>query len=765
MQPTEQDRTGGGQDDAVTAVNVDLSNCDKELIHMPGLIQPHGVMLVLRPADLVILQASENTAALFGVPAAALFVKGLAALLGAGPAAAISAEIAHAGDRLDSGPLLLLSHVTSAPGGDCFHAIAHRAGDVLILEFERIETSQPHHAKVYSKVTGCIALLQSTTGLQDFLDLAVTQIRLFSGFDRVMAYRFAEDGSGMVVAEARRDDLNAYLGQHFPASDIPAPARRLFALTWLRHLPDVDYKPVRMLPEAGHQTDMSRAILRHVSVMYSSYLKNMRVRATMVMPLMKGGRLWGLISCMHHASPLHVPFETRMATELLAHMVSLLMAEQEDRETADYRLRMNEAIAVLVRQMAQEHVYHRGLHAREFGLLGWLDAAGAAFATDDGVILRGTTPTEMEVSGLAAWLRGRDDPAPVVAIDRLPQVYPPAEAFKATASGLLAIRPMRNGPDFVMWFRPELVQTAHWAGDPRKPVQVDVVDGEARLSPRVSFELWKETVRGRSAPWLACEIEAARMLRQAIAEVVLGRLNEELRRSNTELDNFAYVASHDLKEPLRGIHNFAHFLQRSADAKLTDEERGRIQTIIRLTQRMDDLTDALLKYSRVGRIDFSFEPVDMDELVRQTLDVLETRIAETSTTVRIPRCLPTVWGDRVRLAEVFSNLITNAIKYNDRPAGERWVEIGWRGEGAERAFYVRDNGIGIEAEYLERVFQIFRRLHARNEYGGGSGAGLTIARRTVERHGGRMWAESAGTGKGTTFLFTLGAAPSQAQPS
>ena len=162
------------------------------------------------------------------------------------------------------------------------------------------------------------------------------RIRTFTGYDRVMAYKFAEDGSGQVVAEAKREDLEPYLGLHYPATDIPAPARRMFGLSWLRHLPDVNYVPAQLIPEnhpvTGRPIDMSFAMLRSVSVMYSGYLKNMGVHSTMVMPLMKEGQLWGLISAMHHNGPRHVPYEARMAAEFLAHMLSLLMAAKEDAE-------------------------------------------------------------------------------------------------------------------------------------------------------------------------------------------------------------------------------------------------------------------------------------------------------------------------------------------------------------------------------------------------------------------------------------------------
>ncbi len=374
-------------------------------------------------------------------------------------------------------------------------------------------------------------------------------------------------------------------------------------------------------------------------------------------------------------------------------------------------------------------------------------------------MLRGKTPTEAEVRRLVAWLDREEAASPILATDRLAELYPPAAAFQDTASGLLAARIMHSRPDCVLWFRPELVQTVNWAGDPRKPVQVDVVDGQARLTPRVSFDLWEQTVHGRSAPWLDCECQAAAALRQGIAEAALVRLNDDLRRCSTELDTFAYAASHDLKEPLRGIHNYTHLLRRSAAAKLTDEEHGRLETIIRLTRRMDDLTDALLQYSRVGRTDLKLERVALNDVLEQTLQTLQPGLAETGTVISVPEKLPDVFGDRVRLAEVLRTLLINAITYNDCPAEERRVDITCHRKGGRQLFTVRDNGIGIAAKDLESVFQIFHRLHARAEYGGGIGAGLAIARRTVERLGGRLWAESAGAGYGSTFVFSLGNPP------
>jgi len=222
-----------------------------------------------------------------------------------------------------------------------------------------------------------------------------------------------------------------------------------------------------------------------------------------------------------------------------------------------------------------------------------------------------------------------------------------------------------------------------------------------------------------------------------------------LEQSNIELDSFSYVASHDLKEPLRGIHNYSVMLQKSADARLTDVEKSRLQTVLKLTLRMDDLIETLLQYSRVGRIDMALRPVDLSDVVRDALDVLHPRIEETGATIQVA-AMPTVTCDRIRVREVFYNLILNALKYNDRD--DKRVEVGF--VEASRTFYVRDNGIGIDPEHFQDIFGIFKRLHGRDEYGGGTGAGLTIARRVVERHGGRMWVEST-PWVGSKFCFTL----------
>jgi chemotaxis family two-component system sensor kinase Cph1 len=743
----------------VTAKNVDFSNCDRELVQYPGAVQPHGAMLVVDEPDYVVLQASANCERFLGRSPEQLLGRKITEVLGDGAAAFF--ERLHR-MSLDNTPVHVVREFFAGSAGGV-NIFAHRCDGVLILELELISHEiEPSNGNLYSDVRATIALLQATKGLQDFFDLAVERIRDFTGYDRVMAYKFAEDGSGHVIAEAKRDDLEPYLGLHYPATDIPAPARRLFSLSWLRHLPNVDYVAVPLVPEShprtGKAIDMSYAMLRSVSVMYSDYLKNMDVKSTMVMPLMKDGALWGLISAMHHSAPRHVPYEARMAAEFLAHMLSLLTAAKEDAEGADRRLRMTSVIDQLVEALCREPNLHASLgdRDRELNLLSLIDAQGAAVVSHGDVSLMGETPTEQEVRDLAAWLLRANQP--VFATDRLPEVYPAAESYKSVASGALGARLSSQDPEYVLWFRPEHIEIVKWAGDPKKPVKVSETDGEIRLMPRTSFALWKESVTGRCDPWHKHDKDAVMELRQAIMEVILSRAaqieraNRALAEANIELDSFAYVASHDLKEPLRGIHHMASFLKRGLSGSLDPQERQQLETILALTRRMDELIESLLQYSRTGRTDLAIVETNLDAVVDDALIACKMLISETNTEIRRSCALGFAYCDPVRAGEVFSNLITNAIKYNDKL--ERWVEIGVEQDGPKR-YYVRDNGIGIEAELRERIFEIFRRIHGPEEFGGGVGAGLTIARRIVERHGGNMWVDSE-LGEGSTFYFNLG---------
>jgi two-component system, chemotaxis family, sensor kinase Cph1 len=344
--------------------------------------------------------------------------------------------------------------------------------------------------------------------------------------------------------------------------------------------------------------------------------------------------------------------------------------------------------------------------------------------------------------------------------DALSREYAEAERFKQVASGLLALSITKIRKNYLLWFRPEILQYVNWAGDPNKQQHIEP-DGSITLSPRHSFDLWQETVQGKSLPWQACEIEGALELRSAIVGIVLRKADEiatinlELERSNAELDAFAYIASHDLKEPLRGIHNYAAFLLKDYADTLDEEGVSKLETLVRLTKRMEDLINSLLHFSRLGRQELNLQPLDLNELVQNVSEVLHMSQRGTPIQIRIPQPLPTIRADRILIEEVLTNLISNGLKYNNQ--AEKWVEVGFitpDSPSATPLLYIRDNGIGIREEHRDIIFRIFKRLHAPGKYGGGTGAGLTIVKKIIERHGGYIWVESV-YGEGSTFYFSL----------
>src|SRR5262245_22171772 len=286
-------------------------------------------------------------------------------------------------------------------------------------------------------------------------------------------------------------------------------------------------------------------------------------------------------------------------------------------------------------------------------------------------------------------------------------------------------------------------------------ISVPIIPELLRAKVGVFAELYRKTQQlERLNRELEHRVEERTAELQKRAEA-LQRLNAELRRRNQELDAFTYIASHDLKEPLRGISNYAQFMIEDYSKTLDAEGCQRLVTIQRLIQRMEDLLNSLLRYSRVERAELSQTDLDLTQVVQEALDQLQARLQEEQVQVRLPRSLPIVHGDRAQLTEVFTNLLSNALKYNDKI--EKWVEVGVQNStnGAVPTFYVRDNGIGILPEHQEKVFEIFRRLHPRDSYGGGTGAGLAIVRKIIERHGGRIWVESI-PDEGATFYFTFG---------
>lgn len=744
---------------------IDLSNCEKEPIHTPGQIQAHGALWVVEHQTRRIVQVSTNIAQFLGRSPDEILGLPLAEVMGEIAAEACTKFFAPSAPQRTPRHGLMIDL-----GRGELDIIVHIDGPLVIFEAELAQAKDMRTPDFFDFASRVISELTGALSKKEYCHLLAGAIRDLTGYDRVMIYRFGHDWSGEVFAEsmAPGKGLHPFLGLHYPASDIPAQARALFLKNGVRMLPDANYVPVPLVPEfnpvTGMPLDMSHAFLRGASQMYTEYLVNMGVSGTLTLAISDGEKLWGLVAC-HHYSPRRITHGQRMVCDLLARVASMNILARARGDESMYRQRIDKVHAALVEAMATSNNFGTALVRTGELVKSFVDCTGVAVISASAIDTFGVTPPAVHLERLAS-LFSALRPSAIVACTRLSDVYKDAAEIADVAAGVLALPLSKDGDQMVMWFRPEVICAVNWAGDPHKPVSIGPMGD--RLTPRKSFELWSETVRGACEPWTRIEQAAAERLRTSFVEILawrhasLEKLNADLARSNAELESFAYVASHDLKEPLRGIYNHAAFLLRDAKARLVQADTARIDSIIRLANRTRDLVDALLEYSRLGRGEPHRELRPLKPLIEEALELVAAGLQQRNARVDVADHWPTIWCVPALLLTTLSNLVSNAAKYNDR--AEPHIELGVvaagdpgfpaQARGAAHAYFVRDDGIGIAPRHREAVFQIFRRLHQRDKYGGGTGAGLTIVKKAVERMGGAVWIGDADSG-GTTFWFTL----------
>jgi light-regulated signal transduction histidine kinase (bacteriophytochrome) len=481
-------------------------------------------------------------------------------------------------------------------------------------------------------------------------------------------------------------------------------------------------------------------------------MKNMGTTASLSISILRDEQLWGLIAC-HHATPWLVPFEVRTACEYLAQILSLQLTSREHRADYEQLMQLQGVQQRLLTAIAYEESFVEGLRLQSADLLALVAAHGAAILHKGQCLLLGRTPTAEQIDALVEWLAEQGS-VEVFATDGLAQLYPPAGAFKDEASGLLAIAISKLHQSYILWFRPEILQTVRWGGDPRQPAENG--DGKA-LHPRRSFETWKEEVRLRALSWKKSEYEAAVNLRNAVVGLVLRKVEEmeqltaQLEQSNRELEAFSYSVSHDLRAPLRHIRGFAELLHESDAGRLSEVGDRYLQTILTAARLAGELVDHLLSFSRIGRTTLQPTAVAMDALVGEVCREVMAEAAGRDIDWKL-HPLPEVWVDPIMIRLVLWNLLANAVKYT-RPRAQAVIEMGCRDEAGEFVFSVRDNGVGFDMAYARKLFGVFQRLHRLDELEG-TGIGLATVRRIIARHGGRTWAEGV-VDRGATFYFSL----------
>ena len=549
---------------------VDLTNCDREPIHISGHIQPHGVLLVVQEPQLKILQVSENALHLLGFAPESAIGQDLSLLFD--PLQLEKLKACLRNENLKTvNPIKLY---VERPGKSLeFDCILHRVQEVLMVELE-LATSQENLSvfSFYHSVRATVSKIQSAKNLKDLCQVTVEEVRQISGFDRVMVYQFDPEGNGAVIAEDKAEKLSPFLGLNYPSSDIPKQARQLYSLNWLRLIPDINYKPVPIVSGKNAVTtqprDLSFSVLRSVSPIHIEYLQNMGVAASMSISLIKDKELWGLIAC-HNYTPKYLNYELRAACEFIGQVMSLELQSKEGNEDYDYKLHLKSLQTKIFEDISTSENLSQVLVKCQHNLLEAVNAQGAAIVFGDQCYRVGQTPQGESLKYLTQWVQKHLNQE-IFYTDSLTKCYPEAEEFKDTASGCLAIAISPTQKIYVLWFRPEVIKTVNWAGNPNKTLQTDE-DGNYRLSPRKSFELWKENVRYKSLPWKQCEIDAALELRKAMINIVLCQI-DKLEKLNRALEE-----------------SVAREREKTAHLKTAMSELKRAQTQLVQSERMSSL--------------------------------------------------------------------------------------------------------------------------------------------------------------------------------
>lgn len=735
-----------------------LANCADEPIRFPGAIQPHGALLTLREPDLQIVQVSANVASLFNHPPETLLGQPLDTLLGADNARTVQ-QIASQLNFIDAPAL----HVTL--NGSEFEGLLHRHQGVLVLEFEpRYEHFQPKSMNGRASNLGkMLQRLQSAKTLQALYEISVSEIQAMTGYDRVLIYRFEEEGHGQVIAEASAPSMELFNGLFFPASDIPEQARELYRTNWLRIIPNADYEPVPLLPklhpDTGQPLDLSFATLRSVSPIHCQYMKNMGVLSSMSISLMKGDKLWGLISCGNR-EPLHVPNDLRTTCQTIGQVLSLQISAMEALDISRQREEKVEALDTLNQAMsASADTVFDGLAQCPQVLMDLVLAGGVAIIEGQQLHRYGNCPEPAQIRALHKWLQ--DTGQPVFASHHLSAVYPPAADYQPVASGVLAMglpKPVDNG---VLWFRPEVKENIQWSGDPQKPLALEKSDAGLRLRPRTSFEIWKVEMAGISTKWSSGDRFAANDLRRSALENDLARQVLREQQAVRARDELVAVVSHDLRNPMTVISMLCGMMQKafSSDGAHTSRRiSSAIDTMQQAAARMNVLLEDLLDTSKIeaGRYTVKPVPLDVSQILEEAYALLAPLAQEKGVDLSF-NAEPglQINADPERLFQVLSNLIGNAIKFTPRQGK---IGISAMSNGEEIVFAVRDSGEGIAPDQLPHVFDRYWTLTENNPTG--SGLGLYITQGIVKAHGGRIEAESE-LGRGSEFRFTV---PKVTQP-
>ncbi|WP_157578697.1 GAF domain-containing protein [Pontibacter roseus] len=499
--------------------NYDSEFCGSIPLHLVNLIQPHGILLMLDKEELRIRQVSENVAQSLHIQPDDILHTLLADYL---PAAQFEDLRNKLSNHLSQDKIPFTLHVNTQQQQVTFTALIHPEEDYVLVE---LEEAKPYEAysfiEFFQQVKYITSRLKQAASTAEIAQMAADELKRFTGFDRVLVYKFDEQWNGTVIGQAREADMSDYMGLRFPASDVPRQARELYFKNPYRLIPTRQYQPARLVPVINpltqRFTDLSDCNLRSVAGVHLEYLTNLNIMASMSLPIIIENKLWGLISC-HHKQAKNPAYEERTAMELLTAIISTQLSSKERESNITLQAQLRGVHARLLEQVYNSTSFADGLLEGETHILELLSLTGAAVVYEGDVRTTGQTPEPQKLKELVSWLR-RNSTERTFATNTLPRLYPNSQDYHQVASGLIALPINREQGEYILGFREEVLQTVNWGGNPDQAIQMEP-DGK-HYHPRNSFATYQETVKHTSIPWQDEEVAAAEALRSAVLEKII----------------------------------------------------------------------------------------------------------------------------------------------------------------------------------------------------------------------------------------------------
>lgn len=722
--------------------------CHDEPIHIPGYIQSFGYLIGIETTSLTISFFSENISDVFKIQDCEdLFGKKLSDFPN------VFQTVIDSDIFKDAGFLSKRENETYFDkiviGEKQYHFSVFRANDFIFLEFE--EVSENPQKRITNKYDNFYIIDNE----QEIWDQLLNTLSNIINYDRIMVYKFMSDGSGKVIAEKTNDHFESYLGLHYPEHDIPRQARELYKKKRKRIFSDVYSESVRILSRTETNIDLTFSSSRAMSPIHGQYIKNSGASSSFSISIIIDDKLWGLVTC-HNSEAKHIDLEDRVQAGIFTVLASNAYSSFKAKKELEYRLDLNEKLNQLKSEFLKHGTLFDSLDSNKSELRLMPKADGLAIISDTDTMTDGLTPDNETIDRIIDWAYQNTSQNIFISNSFLKD-HGDELNLNSNTAGIIIYFIERSKKEILIWFRKEFDEHINWAGNPEKTIDVVSKDGiETKfISPRQSFEVFTENIRGNSKRWGAKNVIAVNLVRDLILEtshkqyITIRKLNDQLKKVNEELDSFSYTISHDLGTPLTVMKLNAQMLLNSL-GDITDKDKNKINSIIGEIDNMAEMMQNVLQLSRAKHSEIQLETIETNLTIRKITENAKITYDSQKSMVVIKEC-PEVLADKTMLHQVFLNIINNAVKYSsdqEQPV----IEIEGTEAGDQIIYRIKDNGIGIPEENKHKMFKIFNRMDNAKKFKG-NGVGLSIVHRIMNRLGGNVDYES--NKDGTCFILTF----------